>query len=72
MFENEEDKKVHTGYYLPTIKIKDFNVMIDRKNFLDQPVKRDMRTHDNFRKLATGQGDDCTTGCILDYNYFNN
>ena len=46
--------------------------MIDRKNFLDQPVKRDMRTHDNFRKLATGQGDDCTTGCILDYNYFNN
>ena len=31
-----------------------------------------MRTYDNIRKIATGQGDDCTTGCLLDYNYFNN
>ena len=46
--------------------------MIDRKDFLDQPVKRDMRTYDNVQKIATGQGDDSTTGCILDYNYFYN
>ena len=46
--------------------------MIDRKDFLDQTVKRDMRTYDNVQKIATGQGDDSTTGCILDYNYFNN
>ena len=46
--------------------------MIDRKDFLDQPVKRDVRTYDNIQKIATGPGDDCTTGCILDYNYFNN
>ena len=46
--------------------------MIDRKDFFDQPVKRDMRTYDNVQKIATGQGDDSTTGCILDYNYFNN
>ena len=46
--------------------------MIDRKDFLDQPVKRDMRTYDNVQKIATGQGDDSATGCILDYNYFNN
>ena len=31
-----------------------------------------MRTYDNIRKVATGQGDDFTTGCLLDYNYFNN
>ena len=31
-----------------------------------------MRTYDNIRKIATGQGDDYTTGCLLDYNYFNN
>ena len=30
-----------------------------------------MRTYDNNRKIATGQGDDYTTGCLLDYNYFN-
>ena len=46
--------------------------MIDRKDFLDQTVKRDMRTYDNVQKIATDQGDDSTTGCILDYNYFNN
>ena len=36
-----------------------------------QPVKSDIRTYDSIRKIATGQGDDYTTGCLLDYNYFN-
>ena len=36
------------------------------KNFFDQPVKSDMRTYDNIQKIATGQGDDYTTGCLLD------
>ena len=31
-----------------------------------------MRTYNNIQKIATGQGDDYTTGCLLDYNYFNN
>ena len=43
--------------------------MIDGKNFFDQPVKRDIRTYDNIRKITTGQGDDYTTGCLLNYNY---
>ena len=42
------------------------------KNFCDQPVKSSVRTHENIRKIATDQGDDYTTGCPLDYNYFNN
>ena len=46
--------------------------MIDAKNFFDQPIKNDMRTYDNIRKIATGQGDDYTTGCLLDYSYSNN
>ena len=46
--------------------------MIDGKSFFDQPVKSDMRTYNNIRKIATGQGDDYTSGCLLDYNYFNN
>ena len=44
--------------------------MIDRKNFFDQPVKNDKVTYENIRKIATGQGDDYTTGCLLDYSYF--
>ena len=46
--------------------------MIDGRNVLDQPVKNDLLTYDNIQKVATGQGDDYTTGCLLDYNYFNN
>ena len=42
--------------------------MIDGKNFFDQPVKNNLRTYDNIRKNATGQGDDYNTGCLLDYN----
>ena len=45
--------------------------MIDGKNFFDQPVKSSMRTYDSIRKFAIGQGDDYTTGCLLDYDYFN-
>ena len=43
---------------------------MDVKNFFDHPVKSDMITYDNIRKIATGQGDDYTIGCLLDYNYF--
>ena len=46
--------------------------MIDGRNLFDQPVKNNLITYDKIRKVATGQGDDCTTGCLLDYNYFNN
>ena len=40
------------------------------KNFFDQPVKNNKITYENIRKIATGQGDDYTTGCLLDYTYF--
>ena len=44
--------------------------MIDGRNFLDQPVKNDKVTYENIRKITIGQGDDYTTGCLLDYTYF--
>ena len=62
-FENECDRKVHTGYYLPKVEIKDYSVIIDGKNVMDQPVKNNIRTYDNIRKVSTGQRDDFTTGC---------
>ena len=46
--------------------------MIDGKNVFDQLIKNDEITYDNIRKIATGQGDDYTTGCLLDYAYFKN
>ena len=53
-----------------TVEINDYNVMIDWRNFFDQPIKSDLKSYDKIRKIATGQGDDYTTGCLLDYPYF--
>ena len=44
--------------------------MMDGKNVFDQPVKNDLVTYESIQKIATGQGDDYTTGCLLDYNFF--
>ena len=40
--------------------------MLDGKNVSDQPVKNDLITYENMRKIATGQEDGYTTGCLLD------
>ena len=44
--------------------------MIDGRNFFDQPINNMNKTYENIRKITTGQGDDYTTGCLLDYSYF--
>ena len=46
--------------------------MINGENFIDQPIKNNKVTYENIRKIATGQGDDYTTCCLLDYTYFTN
>ena len=62
--------KVHAGYCLPNVEIKNYNVMINGENFFDQPIKGNKVTYENIRKVATGRGEDYTTGCLLDYPYF--
>ena len=44
--------------------------MINGENFFDQPIKSNKVTYENIRKIAKGQGDDYTIGCLLDYPYF--
>ena len=46
--------------------------MIDGQNIFDHPVKNDLRTYHNIQKIAIGQGDDYSTGCLLDNNCFKN
>ena len=71
-FENDNHRTVDDRYYLPTVEIKDYNIVINGENFFDQPIKNNKITYYNIRKIATGQGDDYTTGCLLDYPYFAN
>ena len=67
-------KQLESGFKrtinLPTEELKDHSVIIDRRSFFDQPIKNGFKTYDNIRKIATGQGDDYTTGCLLDHNCF--
>ena len=53
-FKNENDRSNYKRYNLPIVEIKDYNVMIDGRNLFQ-------------RKGPTDQGDDYTTGCLLDY-----
>ena len=69
-FEDDAQRISRKRYYIPNVEIKDYNVMIDRKNVFDQPVKNNKVTYENIRKIAIGQGDDYTTGCLLEYTYF--
>ena len=69
-FEDGAQKISKKRYYIPNVEIKDYNVMIGGKNFFDQPIKDNKVTYENIRKITTGQGDDYTTGCLLDYTYF--
>ena len=71
-FENDNNRRSDEQYYLPTVEIKDYNIVINSENFFDQPIKNNKITYDNIRKIAAGQGDDYTTGCLLDYPYFAN
>ena len=44
--------------------------MIDGNFFFDQPINSMTKIYENIRKITIGQGDDYTTGCLLDYSYF--
>ena len=69
-FENDDDRTSSDQYYLPTVEIKHCNIIINGENFFDQPIKNNKVTYENIRKIVIGQGDDYTTGCLLDYSYF--
>ena len=54
-------------HYLPLVKIKDFNVLIDNKPFFDQPIKS---KQEGLEKLIeVSRNDDFMTGNLLDYLY---
>ena len=57
-------------YFLPRVKTENYNIEIDGRNFYDQPINDSIKQYDEIRKISTGQGDDYTTGCLLDFAYF--
>ena len=62
----------HRRYFLPRVKIKNYNIEIDERNFYDKPINDLIKQYDEVRKVSTGQGDDQTTGFLLAFAYFEN
>ena len=56
--------------FLPRVKIENYNIEIDGKIFYDQSINDPIKQYDEVRKISTGQGDNYTTGCLLDLAYF--
>ena len=67
---NITDENSYRKYFLRRLKIKNYNNEIDGRNFYDQPINDTIKKYDEVRKISTGQGDDYTTDCLLDFNYF--
>ena len=70
--EENDVKKDHrdsfSHYYVPNVEIKDFNVLIDGKSFVDLPVKSEEEAYEKIIEMS--RNNDCTTSNLLDFDYF--
>ena len=58
-------------YYLPRISLNKYNVVIDGRNFYDNPIESDIEKFRELKKVMIGKGEDYTTGSLLDFTYFD-
>ena len=67
---NQPTRDGRQRYYLPRIDLKNYNVIIDGRNFYDNPIKNYIEKYRELKKVRIGKGEDYTTGSFLDYDYF--
>ena len=67
---DEAGGKNNRNYFLPRAKIETYKVLIDGRNFYDQPINDLIKQYDEVTKVSTGEDDDYTTGCLLDHACF--
>ena len=74
--DNDYNNQVSIGsfkkYFLPRGKIENCNIKIDGRNFYDESMNDSIKQYNEKRKISTGQGDDYTTVCLIDFAYFEN
>ena len=68
--DNVTNGNSYRKYFLPRAKIENYIINIDGRNFYDQPLNDLIKQYDEIRTISTRQGDDYTTGCLLDFAYF--
>ena len=67
---NRATRNGYRKYFVPRVDITSYNILIDGRNFYDQPINDPIKKYDEIRKIATGKGDNYAPGCLLDYDYF--
>ena len=68
-FENETDRTSFSKYYVPTVEIKDFNVLTDGKPFFEIPIKNKEEAYE--KNIEMSRNNQYITGNLLDYEYFS-
>ena len=63
--ENKTDSRGHTGYYISTVEMKDYSVMINERKFFDRPARSNIRTYKRIIRTATVYLDNHITCCLL-------
>ena len=67
---NQIEMDSHSRFISPRLELTKFNVLIDGRNFYDQPISDKIWKYDELRKIRTGKGDNCSTACLLDYDNY--
>ena len=73
-YNNANDNPTRNGqqkYYLPRIDLSKYNVIIDGRNFYDNPIESDIEKYRELKKVMIGKGEEYITGSLLDFNYFD-
>ena len=68
-FENEDDRTSYYKYYVPSVEIKDYNVLIDGNAFFELPIKNIEKSYEKIIQIADHSGY-YTRGNLVDYEYF--
>ena len=59
---NNTDSRYSYSYYVPKVKINDFNVLINGRSFLDLPLKKEEEAYEKI--LDMSNNNDYTTGSL--------
>ena len=68
--DNQFNKNSKRVYYLQRNDLNKYNVIIDGRNFYDNPIESDIEKYRELKKVMIGKGEDYTTGSLLDFDYF--
>ena len=69
--ENQPTRNGQRKYYLPRISLNKYNVIIDGRNFYDNPIESNIEKYRELKKVMIGKREGYTTGSLLNFNYFD-